>query len=510
MLDSLPSQIVDWGRQLAALVGTRQVLVSLGVQAAVIAAMLLLAWAARAVSRGWTEQFLLVVRRRFPAWGFAAFIRRGLPLLYAWLLLAIAARIGAAWGGGWRLVEIAADLSALWLVLHLSTALLRDALIARLIATVAWVVFALDLLDLLGPTENALDGMALTVGTLRLSVLLVAKAAIVVALLLWAATALSRVISRRLQHVAGLSRSVQLLIANLIKIALISIAVLVGLNTVGIDLTAFTVFSGAIGVGVGFGLQKIVSNFVSGIILLVESSIKPGDVIEIGETFGNVISLGARYTAVRGRDGKEYLIPNENLIANQVINWSYSSPLVRIDCPFGVAYESDLRQVRTLAIAAAETTARVQAEPVPVCHITGFGDSAVNLVLRFWIDDPGRGVTNIKGDVYLALWETFRENGIELPFPQRDLRLRSAPADLIREFLQSDPAQAQGIADDKQRARAHRPRGNHRVEQNAGERIKGAGRHRHREGVEHKGEEQVLPNIAQRRAAQPTRPHDAG
>src|SRR5207248_11579460 len=151
----------------------------------------------------------------------------------------------------------------------------------------------------------------------------------------------------------GLSPSVQALAGNLLKIVLVTLALLIGLNTVGIDLTAFAVFSGAVGVGLGFGLQKIVSNFISGIILLLEQSIKPGDVIEVGHAYGTVSSLGARYAAVRGRDSKEYLIPNETLITNQVTNWSYSTPLLRLDIAFGVGYGSDLRQVRRLAIEAA-------------------------------------------------------------------------------------------------------------------------------------------------------------
>src|SRR5207248_695723 len=157
----------------------------------------------------------------------------------------------------------------------------------------------------------------------------------------------------------GLSPSVQALAGNLLKIVLVTLAFLIGLNTVGIDLTALTVFSGAIGVGLGFGLQKIVSNFVSGIILLLEHSIKPGDVIEVGHAYGTVTSLGARYATVRGRDSKEYLIPNETLITNQVTNWSYSSPLLRLDVSFGVGYGSDLRQVRVLAIEAAQATRRI-------------------------------------------------------------------------------------------------------------------------------------------------------
>jgi small-conductance mechanosensitive channel len=423
--------IVNWLAEAAAMAASREVMLSLALQFVVIAALLSLAWGMGTATRRWTERLVLAVERRFRYWRLAAVIHRGIPLIYAWLLLATAARIGAEWHGGSRFVQIAADLAVLWLVLHVSTALLRDALVARAIATVACIVFALDLIGLLQPTESALDSLALNVGSLRLSVLLVAKAAIIVALLLWGAMALTRLITHQLRYVDGLTLSIQLLIGNLIKIALICIAVMVGLNTVGIDLTAFAVFSGAIGVGVGFGLQKIVSNFVSGIILLLDRSIKPGDVIEIGQTFGHIISLGARYAAVRGRDGKEYLIPNENLIGNQVVNWSYSNPLVRVDAEFGIAYGSDLREVRTLAIEAAGRTRRVLSDPAPACHVIGFGDSAIKLVLRFWIDDPAAGVTNVKGDVFLALWETFKEHDVELPFPQRDLHLRTVPAGIM-------------------------------------------------------------------------------
>jgi small-conductance mechanosensitive channel len=430
-LSKLP--IVNWLAEQAAMAASREMMLSLALQLVVIAALLPLAWGMGIATRRWTERLVLAVERRFPNWRLAAVIHRDIPLIYVWLLLAIAARIGAEWHGGWRFVQIAADLAVLWLVLHVSTALLRDVLVARAIATVACIVFALDLIGLLQPTENALDSLALNVGSLRLSVLLVAKAAIIVALLLWGAMALTRLITHQLRYVDGLTLSIQLLIGNLIKIALICIAVLVGLNTVGIDLTAFAVFSGAIGVGVGFGLQKIVSNFVSGIILLLDRSIKPGDVIEIGQTFGHVISLGARYAAVRGRDGKEYLIPNENLIGNQVVNWSYSNPLVRVDAEFGIAYGSNPREVRTLAIEAARRTRRVLSDPAPACHVIGFGDSAIKLVLRFWIDDPAAGVTNVKGDVFLALWETFKEHDVELPFPQRDLHLRSVPAGIMGE-----------------------------------------------------------------------------
>ncbi len=422
--------ISGWLHQVGAYLSSRQLLELVALQLTVIAAMLLLAWGIRVLTRPWTRELVTAILRHVPTWRFIEPLHRYLPIFYAWLLLAIAAQTAREFGLTLHLVDIVAALTVLWWVLRFSAAVLHDAMVARAIATLAFTVVGLDILGLLQPTESVLNSLAITIGSLRLSVLLVARAAIIVTILVWAATALSRFISARVRRVTGLSPSIQILTGNLIRIALISIAVLIGLNTVGINLTAFTVFSGAIGVGVGFGLQRIVSNFVSGIILLMERSLKPGDVIEIGETFGQVTSVNARYTAVRGRDGKEYLIPNENLIANQVINWSYSSQLVRIDVEFGVAYSSDLRQVRALAVTAAQQTARVLSAPVPVCHVKGFGDSAVNFILFFWIADPANGVTNIKGEVLLNLWDALHEHSVDMPFPQREVHLHNAAREL--------------------------------------------------------------------------------
>jgi small-conductance mechanosensitive channel len=272
-----------------------------------------------------------------------------------------------------------------------------------------------------------LDSVALTVGAVRISLLIVIKAVLVIAVLLWAALGLAGLIGARIRQATGLSPSVQALTGNLLKIALISLALVIGLNTVGIDLTGLAVFSGAVGVGLGFGLQKIVSNFVSGIILLLEQSIKPGDVIEVGHTYGSVTSLGARYASVHGRDGKAYLIPNETLITNQVVNWSYSSSLLRLDLMFAVPTDADLHEVREFAVNAARQVKRVVGTPAPVCHITEFGDNAIQLMLRFWIEDPANGVKNVKGDVYLALWDAMRAHGVSLPNPQREIRIRELP-----------------------------------------------------------------------------------
>ena len=420
--DALP--LSDWLQRLGDLAISRAILEALILQLAAIIAAFLLAWGFRAATRSWSDRLAQRLAARFRSLRIPTELHGLVMFCYAWLVLAIAERGITQLGGEHRLIGIAASLTGLWIVLRATALLLRDVLLARAVATVAWVVFALNLLGLLAPTETTLDDLAINIGTLRLSVLLAVKAMFIVAILLWIAHRLARVIGTRLQRVTALSPSVQVLSANLIKIALVTVALLIGLNTVGIDLTAFAVFSGAVGVGVGFGLQKIVSNFVSGIILLLERSIKPGDVIEVGSTFGPVTYLGARYASIRGRDGKEYLIPNENLITNQVINWSYSSPLVRLDAKFGVAYGSDLHAVGDLAVDVARRTDRVLASPRPVCHVTGFGDSAVDMLLRFWIEDPTNGVTNIKGDVLLGLWEAFKEKRIEIPFPRREVIIR--------------------------------------------------------------------------------------
>jgi small-conductance mechanosensitive channel len=218
------------------------------------------------------------------------------------------------------------------------------------------------------------------------------------------------------------------LFAKLSKLLLIAVAVLAALQSLGVNLTALTVFSGAVGLGLGFGLQKAVSNLVSGIILLLDRSIKPGDVIALGSTYGWIQSLGARYVAVVTRDGTEHLIPNEELITRSVENWSHSNNLVRLKLPIGIAYGADVRQAIGLVVDAAREVGRVLPAPEPNCLLKNFGASSVDLELRFWINDPHNGLSNVKSEILLGVWDRFREGGIELPFAQRDLHLRSAAA----------------------------------------------------------------------------------
>lgn len=268
-----------------------------------------------------------------------------------------------------------------------------------------------------------LDEVALELGDFRLSILTLITAIVVIGLLVTLARVASQATASTIRRNDDISPSMQVLAVKGVQLAMYGFAFYIGVNAVGIDLTGLAVLSGAIGVGLGFGLQKVVSNLVSGVIILLDKSIKPGDVISLGETFGWIQTLGARYASVVTRDGKEYLIPNEDLITGQVVNWSHSNEFVRLDIYFGTAYSDDPHVVRKLAIDAAGSVNRVLADKAPVCHIVGFGDSSVDYILRFWIKDPTGGLTNIRGNVYLALWDTFQENGISIPFPQREVKL---------------------------------------------------------------------------------------
>jgi small-conductance mechanosensitive channel len=326
------------------------------------------------------------------------------------------------------LLRLAESLVLVWVLIRLSSRLVQNEYLARMIAVVAWIVAALNIAGLLGPVVSLLDAMAISVGAFRLSLLLVLKGLITLALLVWLANAVSRLTEQRLRGFVPLTPAMQVLAGKLVRMTLLTLAVVFALGSIGIDLTAFAVFSGAIGVGVGFGLQKVVSNLVSGVILLIDRSIKPGDVIEVDGTYGSVSTLNARYVSVLTRDGKEYLIPNEDLITQRVTNWSYSNDLIRLRVKLGISYQSNPHRAIELAIEATRDVKRVLKSPGPTCLLVAFGESSVDLELRFWIEDPVNGTTNVRSEVMLNVWDLFQENGIEIPSPQRELTLRNPGA----------------------------------------------------------------------------------
>jgi small-conductance mechanosensitive channel len=359
---------------------------------------------------------LIVVFLRRLKWFFYA-----LFLTVTYLLTSI-----AEWPKDKYLLYSAMLLAIAWWGISVVGHVIRGRLLRKTFTIIAWSYVAAAILGISTEVGELLDTAGFSIGTYRLSALTLLQGALIFGLLMWAAINVGDFLDRRIQKIDELTPSLRVLIGKVTRITLLIFAILVAISSLGIDLTALTVFSGAVGVGIGFGLQKVVSNFISGIIILMDQSIKPGDTISLGETFGWIRELRARFVSVVTRDGREFLIPNEDFITTEVINWSFSDKYVRLDVPFGVSYNSDPHEVSRLAIEAAAKVDRVVAvlNP-PVCWMTGFGDSSLDFVLRFWIRDPQRGLTNVRGKVLLALWDTFKEHEINIPYPHREVIMRS-------------------------------------------------------------------------------------
>jgi small-conductance mechanosensitive channel len=236
---------------------------------------------------------------------------------------------------------------------------------------------------------------------------------------------LTHLIEARIRTSQSLSPTVQLLFAKSLKTVLVALAVLIAIRSVGVDMTGLAVVGGALGFGVGFGLQRIVSNLISGVILLVDRSIKPGDVIAVSGTYGWVTALGGRYVSVVTRDGVAHLIPNETLISERVENWTHTHRRTRLKVDLRVHYRSELSRVIAICEGAALETERVLPEPAPKCLLIEFGEAGLNLQLRFWIADAQNGVQNVKSAVLLRIWEAFCRERIEVPYPQRDVHVRA-------------------------------------------------------------------------------------
>ncbi len=294
-----------------------------------------------------------------------------------------------------------------------------------LVTWIAWPLTALLMLGWLEPAKEALDSVALHIADTRFSLLDALQSALTLLVLLAIAAYAGQTIERRLMRADHLPVGVRVGAGKTIRLLLVTLAVLFALNVLGIDLGGLAVFGGALGVGIGFGLQRVASNFVSGFILLGDRSIRPGDVITIGERFGIVRELRARYVVVRDRDGVDTLIPNENIITSEVINWSYSDRVIRLKLPVQVSYHDDPRKALELMKKAAAAHPRVEDAPPPVGRVISFGESGIDLELRFWIRDPEDGVNNVRSDLYLAIWDAFKESSITIPFPQRDVHLQT-------------------------------------------------------------------------------------
>lgn len=358
---------------------------------------------------------------------------RSLRLIFpamALLFIALTTAIlkSGAYEGSVALLSASVNLLLAWVVIRFLVQFLRNSVVRNIVATTIWVIAALSILGVLDNTTQALDAVGLNIGEFRLSILTVVKAVISLFALLYIASFAANIMDGRLRKVEGLSNASKLLIAKILRFSLVAMAILIGISAAGVDLSLLAVFSGAVGLGIGFGLQKVISNIFSGMLLLMDESIKPGDIIELPNgAFGWVEHMGARYTEIITRDNKSFLIPNEDFITQQVVNWSHGDTLIRVETTFGVSYKADPHLVKKLAVEAAVKPERVVSDPEPVCHLVEFGDSSLNFTLRFWIKDAEKGLTNMRGDVMLELWDSFKEHGINIPYPHREVYIHEAP-----------------------------------------------------------------------------------
>jgi small-conductance mechanosensitive channel len=300
------------------------------------------------------------------------------------------------------------------------------------IALCVWLVFAADYLGWLDPIIGALDSIGIVAGKNRITLWSIMKLLFTLTVFVLVAAWISRWIERRLNKLRNLAPSTRIGIAKFSNAFLIALSILMGLNAAGVDLTALTVLTGAVGLGLGFGLQSIAANFVSGFVLLMDRSIKPGDVISLSgqsgtstENFGWVQQLRGRYVVVRDRDGVEMLVPNQQLISNAVINWSYTDPRIRLKLPVRISYRDDPELALRVLVMACEGQKRVLREPAPVSRLMHFSDSGIELELRFWISDPQEGVNNVRSEVNRAIWRLFKEHKLTMPIAQHEVLVHS-------------------------------------------------------------------------------------
>ena len=332
------------------------------------------------------------------------------------------------WASTWPsrsyLLEVAAKLAFAWLVISLVTSVIRNAFIVRLVSFSAWLVAALSILGQLDPVIEALDSVSVVLGGLRLTPLLLIKLGALLIAALWVTNIASNFAESRITRSSDLTPSIQVLLVKMIRFGLMIFAIAVAMSAVGIDLSALAIFSGAAGVGIGFGLQKIVANFISGIILLADKSVKPGDLVTIGDSTGRINEMKTRYISVAAGDGREILIPNEDLVTQKVVNWTYTDKNTLVKVNFGTNYDADPRLVCKLAIDNAAAAPRAIRGKPPNCILTEFAEAGMKFSLTFWIADPD-GMDNVKSEVMLALWEVFKREGIRMPYPVREIRIRS-------------------------------------------------------------------------------------
>ena len=334
-----------------------------------------------------------------------------------------AVMLAATWPSRSYLISVSANLAFAWLIIRLVTSVIRNEFIVRLVSLSAWLVAALSILGKLEPTLEALDSVAIVLGGLRLTPLLVIKLGVLLAVALWLTNIASNFVESRITRSHDLTPSIQVLLIKMVRVGLMGFAIAIVLSAVGINLAALAIFSGAVGVGIGLGLQKIVANFISGVILLVDKSVKPGDLITVGDSSGRISAMNTRYISVAAGDGREFLIPNEDLVTQKVVNWTYTDKNTLVKVLFGTNYDADPKLVCKLAIEVAAASPRAITLKPPNCLLIEFAEAGMKFSLTFWIADPD-GMDNVKSDVMLSIWDVFKREGIRVPYPVREIRVR--------------------------------------------------------------------------------------
>jgi small-conductance mechanosensitive channel len=425
-MDLDPKDVLDFLHDTARSVGAEVASPWFYLQFGLMMAAAGIALAADAAIRSRVDMTKLAMRWPVPLRHFArVLVASASTAVFA--ILVIAARVTmyhSTWPSRSYLLMVAAKLALAWLAIRLVTSVIRNAFIVRVVSVSAWLVAALSIIGQLDPAVDALDSVSVVLGGLRLTPLLLIKLGALLIAALWLTNIASNFVESQINRSADLTPSIQVLLVKTIRMGLMFVAIAIALSAVGINLSALAVFSGAVGVGIGFGLQKIIANFISGIILLVDKSVKPGDLVTIGDNTGRISAMMTRYISVAAGDGREFLIPNEDLVTQKVTNWTYTDKNTLVKVNFGTNYDADPRLVCKLAIETGAGAPRALKNKPPNCILTEFTDAGMKFSLTFWLADPD-GMDNVKSEVMLSLWDALKREGIRVPYPVREIRIHS-------------------------------------------------------------------------------------
>ncbi len=325
------------------------------------------------------------------------------------------------------LFQITIQLLALLIFLRFLRIIFNSNLLANLIGFFLIPAIILNIFGLFEPTTAFLDSFAFSIGKVRISIYTVIQAFVILSIVFWVSSLVSRKTKSYFTNRKDLKANTKGIITKIIDIAVYAIVFVIILRVFGVDMTTFTVFGGAIFLGIGIGLQKITSNFISGIILLMEKSVEIGDIIELdnGNIYGTITHFGGRYTLVETFDGKEIMIPNEDFITNKVTNWTFNNTRGRVDVSLNVSYDSDLKRAQEIVIQSASEHPRCLKYPEPECYVTNFADGSISMLLYFWVGDVAQGRMAPKSEVMVKIFQKFQENNIVIPFPQREILVKN-------------------------------------------------------------------------------------